>query len=84
MTPSGSCPREIEPLEIGPFEEAMFTVLIRHEEALRGLVNPSWEEKVSVVEAARRRLRDIQRSVEGLLVSSEVHSGESPAAEPTK
>ncbi len=62
----------------------MFTVLIRHEEALRGLVNPSWEEKVSVVEAARRRLRDIQRSVEGLLVSSEVHSGESPAAEPTK
>lgn len=62
----------------------MFTVLIRHEEALRGLVNPSWEEKVSVVEAARRRLRDIQRSVEGLLASSEVPSGENPAAEPTK
>lgn len=84
MTSSASCLREIEPLEISPFEEAMFTVLIRHEEALRGLVNPSWEEKVRVVEAARRRLRDIQRSVEGLLASSEVPSGENPTADPAK
>ncbi len=71
-------------MEIGPFEEAMFTVLIRHEEKLRGLVNPSWEEKVHVVEAARKRLRDIQKTAEALLVSPEVSPGANPPAEPTK
>ncbi len=58
-------------MEIGPFEEAMFTVLIRHEEKLRGLVSPSFEEKVRVVEAARRRLDEIKRTTEALLASTE-------------
>ncbi len=71
-------------MEISPFEEAMFTVLIRHEEALRGLVNPSWEEKVRVVEAARKRLRDIQKTAEALLASPEVSPDTNPASEPTK
>lgn len=71
-------------MEISPFEEAMFTVLIRHEEARRGLVNPSWEEKVRVVEAARRRLEEIKRTSEALLSSPDIPSGENPAAEPAK
>lgn len=71
-------------MEISPFEEAMFTVLIRHEEKLRGLVNPSWEEKVRVVEAARRRLRDIQKTAEALLASPEVSPGTRKASEPTE
>ncbi len=84
MTSSGSCLREIEPVEISPFEEAMFTVLIRHEEALRGLVNPSWEEKVRVVKAARRRLDEVKRTSEALLASTEDRPGECPVAYPAK
>ncbi|MFN7987584.1 MAG: hypothetical protein U0529_08935 [Thermoanaerobaculia bacterium] len=71
-------------MEISPFEEAMFTVLIRHEEALRGLVNPSWEEKVRVLEAARRRLNEIKRVSEALLASREDQPGQSGPIEPTK
>ena len=71
-------------MEISPFEEAMFTVLIRHEEALRGLVNPSWGEKVRVVEAARRRLREIQRAAEALQAPAETKPGECPVANPAK
>lgn len=77
-------PKETEPVEISPFEEAMFTVLIRHEEAIRGLVNPSFSEKVHVVEAARRRLREIQKTAEALIASADISSGENPASEPTK
>lgn len=62
----------------------MFTVLIRHEETLRGLVNPSFEEKVRVVEAARRRLRDIQRTAETHMASSKGSPGENSAEDPTK
>ncbi len=71
-------------MEISPFEEAMFTVLIRHEEALRGLVNPSFSEKVHVVEAARKRLREIQKTAEALMASPEVSPGTNPASGPTK
>ena len=71
-------------MEISPFEEAMFTVLIRHEEALRGLVNPSFSEKVHVVEAARRRLRDIQKTAEALMASPGGFPVENAAAEPKK
>lgn len=71
-------------MEISPFEEAMFTVLIRHEEKLRGLVNPSWEEKVRVVEAARRRLREIQRASEALQATAEARRGECPVVDPAK
>ncbi len=70
-------------MEISPFEEAMFTVLIRHEEALRGLVNPPWAEKVRVVEAARRRLDEIKRVSQALLASTEDQTGESGPIEPT-
>ncbi len=71
-------------MEISPFEEAMVTVLIRHEKALRGLVNPSFSEKVHVVEAARRRLRDIQKTAETLIASADISPVENPASEPTK
>lgn len=71
-------------MEISPFEEAMFTVLIRHEEALRGLVNPSWAEKVRVVEAARWRLGAIKKASEALLASTEERPGQSGPIEPTK
>lgn len=71
-------------MEISPFEEAMFTVLIRHEEAIRGLVNPSFSEKVHEVKAARKRLRDIQKAAEALVAASEIPSGQNPASEPTK
>ena len=40
MTSAGSYPEETEPAETSPFEGAMLTALIRHEEKLRGLVKP--------------------------------------------